>query len=47
MSDILNKILATKKLEIATNKAKVSLSQLQEQAEAQGQSNAQAPTSFC
>ena len=33
MSDILNKILATKKLEIATNKAKVSLSQLQEQAE--------------
>ena len=36
MSDILNKILATKKLEIATNKAKVSLSQLQEQAEAQG-----------
>ena len=36
MSDILNKILATKKTEIAANKLAVSLDQLQAQAEAQG-----------
>ncbi|HQM87442.1 MAG TPA: indole-3-glycerol-phosphate synthase TrpC, partial [Methylotenera sp.] len=36
MSDILNKILATKQQEIAKSKAAVSLAQLQKQAEAQG-----------
>jgi indole-3-glycerol phosphate synthase len=36
MSDILNKILATKKTEVAASKAAVSLEQLQKQAEAQG-----------
>lgn len=35
MSDILNKILATKQLEVAASKAQVSLDQLQQQAEAQ------------
>jgi indole-3-glycerol phosphate synthase len=37
MSDILNKILATKKTEVAANKLAVSLDQLQAQAEAQGE----------
>ena len=37
MSDILNKILATKKTEVATSKLAVSLDQLQAQAEAQGE----------
>ncbi len=37
MSDILNKILATKKTEIAASKLAVSLDQLQAQAEAQGE----------
>ncbi|MSP85962.1 MAG: indole-3-glycerol phosphate synthase TrpC [Methylotenera sp.] len=37
MSDILNKILASKKIEIAASKAAVSLSQLQKQTEAQGE----------
>ncbi len=36
MSDILNKILATKKTEVAASKLAVSLDQLQAQAEAQG-----------
>ena len=36
MSDILNKILATKKTEVAKSKAAISLDQLQKQAEAQG-----------
>lgn len=36
MSDILNKILATKQQEIAKSKAAISLEQLQKQAEAQG-----------
>jgi indole-3-glycerol phosphate synthase len=37
MSDILNKILATKKTEVAASKLAVSLDQLQAQAEAQGE----------
>jgi indole-3-glycerol phosphate synthase len=37
MSDILNKILATKKTEVATSKLAVSLDQLQAQAEAQSE----------
>lgn len=37
MSDILNKILATKKIEVAASKLAVSLDQLQAQAEAQGE----------
>jgi len=36
MSDILNKILAAKKIEVAASKAAISLEQLQKQAEAQG-----------